>query len=83
MSQRQVDQFQDDSKTSQSTKARIRRKIESRNTSRLKQVETTKVEFLKSIFFQFELVQERSNLKVEVTTNLNTSRVEAEAIWID
>ena len=72
-----------DFKMSRPTEGRSRRKIESGNTHRPKQVETTKFKFLKSVFFQVELVQERSNLKVEVESNLNTSLVKAEAIWVD
>ena len=43
----------------------------------------TKVEFLKSVFFQVESIQERSNLKVEFEENLNTSWIEAKLIWVD
>jgi hypothetical protein len=71
-----------DFKTSRPTEGQSRRKIELENTSQPKQVETTKVEFLKSVFFQVESVKERSNLKVEVKENLNTNWVEAEAIWV-
>jgi hypothetical protein len=80
---REVDRFQYESKTSRPTEGRSRRKIESGNPSRPKQVEMTKVEFLKSIFFQVELVQETSKLKVKVKENLNTSRFEAEARWVN
>jgi hypothetical protein len=80
---RQVDQFQYKSKTSRLTKGGSRRKIELGNTSRPKKVEKTKVEFLKSVFVQVKSVQERSNIKVEVEENLNTSRVQAEARWVN
>ena len=80
---RQVDRFQDESKTSQPTEGRSRRQIESGNTSWPNQVETTKVKFVKSVFFQVESVQERSNLKVEVKAKLNISRFEAKVRWVD
>jgi hypothetical protein len=80
---RQVDQFQYKSKTSRLTKGGSRRKIESGNTSHPKKVDKTKVKFLKSVFVQVESVQERSNIKVEVEENLNTSRVEVEARWVN
>jgi hypothetical protein len=80
---RQVNKFQDESKKSRPTEVRSQRKIESRNTSQPKQGEMTKVKFLKLIFFQVKLVQERSNLKVEVEENLNKIRVKVEARWVD
>jgi hypothetical protein len=80
---RQVDQFQDDSKMSRPNECRSQRKIESENTSWSMQVEMTKVEFLKSFFFQVKSVQEISNPKVKVEEKLNTIQVEAEARWVD
>jgi hypothetical protein len=71
--QRQVDQL----------KIKVKRKLSPEIQIGQSKSRRPKSNFLKSIFYQVELVQERSKLKVEVEENLNTIQVQDEARWVD